>query len=123
MSTAVECVREIFPEAAIQTKRIENPFRVTIAVQLGDNKQQPIIRIWTAKQHNLFQRNPKRRRLAMDSMKQALARFKEQVLSGSHPETAPSTSTASVTSSAAPQISTTVNNKPEPEKQASLISL
>lgn len=75
MSTAVECVREVFPASAIKTIRVDNPLRVTIAVEIMGKSQN----FWTCKQHNLFQRNPKRRRRAMDSIRQCMADLKEQL--------------------------------------------
>jgi hypothetical protein len=97
MSTAVECVREIFPDSAVQTKRVDNPFRVMISIQLLGDKQP--MKVWACKQHNLFQRNPKRRRLAMDSMRSALARIKEQVSFGTLPIEKPRSPMCSTASS------------------------
>jgi hypothetical protein len=77
MSTAVECVREVFPASAIKTVRVENPLRVTIVVDVLGKSQT----VWTCKQHNLFQRNPKRRRRAMDSIRECLANLEEQMSS------------------------------------------
>jgi hypothetical protein len=77
MSTAVVCVREVFPASAIKTVRVENPLRVTIAVDLFGKSQT----VWTCKQHNLFQRNPKRRRRAMDSIRECMANLREQMSS------------------------------------------
>jgi hypothetical protein len=98
MSTAVGCIREVFPASAIKTVRVENPLRITIAVDVLGRSQN----VWTCKQQNLFQRNPKRRRRAMDSIRECLANLKEQISSGSLATSrtnSPTSSTSSINTS------------------------
>mmetsp|Transcript_810 Transcript_810/g.1273 ORF Transcript_810/g.1273 Transcript_810/m.1273 type:complete len:119 (+) Transcript_810:210-566(+) len=85
MSSAVECIREIFPASAIKTVRVDKPFRVTISASVpGKSAHQHQEVVWTCKQHNLFEKNPKRRRRAMDSIRQKLAAFKEELATRNH---------------------------------------
>jgi hypothetical protein len=96
MNSALECIREIFPANAIRTVRVDNPFRVTISSSCllfrnnnnnnNNNKttqNQKQTTIWSCKQLNLFQSNPKRRRKAMDNLRQTLALLKEELLTSS----------------------------------------
>jgi hypothetical protein len=113
MSTAVECVREIFPDASIQTTRRQpqeeigmfNPpvvISVSEAVLLGggegetqtagavgiavgvaasscsatgnNNHQNNVL--WSAKQKNLYQKYPKKRRRSIKDIRKTLEAFK-----------------------------------------------
>lgn len=74
MSTAVECIREVFPLSTVKTVRIDNyKARLTIATHAFGNRHV----VWTGKQSNLFESTPRRRRKAMDTIKASLADLKD----------------------------------------------
>jgi hypothetical protein len=62
MSTAVECIRSIFPLCAIETIRVDkSPLRVTITASTSDME----LPIWSGKQQNLFEKYRVKRRKTM----------------------------------------------------------
>lgn len=87
MATAVGCIRDIYPESSVRTIRVDQPLRVTIEAELeprsgsgsndGTHQRQAV---WTCHQQNLFERNPKRRKRAMASIRTTLTTLKEQLL-------------------------------------------
>jgi hypothetical protein len=100
MATAVGCVRDVYPQCTIETIRVDNPLQVTISAELpttanshgedsDDTSSSSTLKrrssstttamLWTCKQQNLFERNPKRRKRAMMSIRQTLTSFKEQL--------------------------------------------
>ena len=74
MCAAVECVRELFPLSAIKTICTHSfRARITIATDAFGKLQE----VWSGRQHNFKTRNPKKRRKAMDLVKERLAELKE----------------------------------------------
>jgi hypothetical protein len=77
MSSAVECVREIFPQSSIKTIRLDKyPCKVIISTDAFGNKAQEV---WSGKQKNLVEKMPKRRRKAMDAIRASLADLREEL--------------------------------------------
>lgn len=78
MSTAVTCVREIFPDASILTHRRTSEEDV----RLGTANPEVIIStangkiLWSSKQKNLYQKYPKKRKKSMKEIKKALEALK-----------------------------------------------
>jgi hypothetical protein len=74
MSAAVECIRDIFPQSAVKTVRVDTfPLRVTITTDAFVKPQD----VWSGKQMNLYEKYPKRRRKCMDLIKMRLSDLKE----------------------------------------------
>lgn len=94
MSTAVSCVREIFPDATIRTHRrtpeedmgLSNP---EVIIATGDNPNQIVL--WSSKQKNLYQKYPKKRKKSMKEIRKALEALK---VSRANPTTTAPTTTA-----------------------------
>lgn len=83
MKTAVECVRQIFPDCQIKTIRLDNPImKVTITAEkvLDGNCSRKVV--WASKQQNLMAKTPKVRRRTMDIIRQSLAMLREEVALG-----------------------------------------
>lgn len=77
MSTAVGVVRDIFPDASIQTHRRTSEEDV----RLGKANPEVIISsngevLWSSKQKNLYQKYPKKRKKSMKEIKKALEALK-----------------------------------------------
>jgi len=96
MSAAVACVRDIFPDAAIQTTRrqpredlgVSNPSVVisTSSVTYGRRRSSASSStistiasdvLWEAKQKNLYEKYPKKRRRSVKDMRKSLEAFRE----------------------------------------------
>ena len=81
MSAAVECIRDIFPQSAVKTIRVDKyPFRVTITAEGGTSGKSH--NVWSGKQVNLYEKYPKRRRKAMDIIRTKLADLKDMLTTG-----------------------------------------
>jgi len=82
MSTAVGCVREIFPDATIRTNRrgphedigVSNPSVIISGNSHRSNHADETL--WSSNQRNLYQKYPKKRRRSMKEIKRALKAFK-----------------------------------------------
>lgn len=82
MSTAVGCVREIFPDATIRTNRrgphedigVSNPSVVISGNSHISNHNEKTL--WSSNQRNLYQKCPKKRRRSVKEIKRALKAFK-----------------------------------------------
>jgi hypothetical protein len=73
MNTAGECVRSIFPDAAIQNNRTENyPIRVIITADVGGKP----VEIWSGRQQDLFRKYAAKRSKALEQMKKSLLDLK-----------------------------------------------
>ncbi len=77
MSTAVGVVRDIFPDASIQTHRRTSEEDVRV----GKANPEVIISsygevLWSSKQKNLYQKYPKKRKKSMKEIKKALEALK-----------------------------------------------
>lgn len=95
MSTAVECIRSVFPNSQIETVRNENyPIRVIISAgsmskkskgeeETNSNSQQqqqqrrPII--WSGKQHNLFLKYKSKRKKTIKSIVANLKDYRDEL--------------------------------------------
>lgn len=79
MCAAVECIREIFPLSSVKTV-CTHSFRpkVVISTDAFGKSQE----VWSGRQLNLKSRNPKRRRKAMDLIKECLAQLRETLSLG-----------------------------------------
>jgi hypothetical protein len=98
MTAAVSCVREIFPDATIQTTRrrpqedlgVSNPSVVisvddrSSAAKYGRRRSSASTIstlasdvLWEAKQKNLYEKNPKKRRRSIKDIRKSLAAFRE----------------------------------------------
>lgn len=74
MITAVQCVREIFPNSSVRTVRRDNPLTLTItAVIMEGQSKRERHEIWVGKQQMLFLKNPKKRRKTIDIIKSRLS--------------------------------------------------
>ena len=85
MSTAVGCIREIFPDATIRTYRRTpedeyGTLNTTVVISIGDfnpsGKGDGKGVLWSAKQRNLYQKYPKKRRKSIKEIRKALEDFK-----------------------------------------------
>lgn len=82
MSTAVGCLREIFPDATIRTNRrgphedigVSNPSVVISGNSHRSNHADETL--WSSNQRNLYQKYPKKRRRSMKEIKRTLKAFK-----------------------------------------------
>jgi hypothetical protein len=73
MSTAMECVRAIFPDAAIQNNRTDNyPIRVIVTADVGGKP----VEIWSGRQQDLFRKYASKRSKALEEMKKSLLDLK-----------------------------------------------
>ena len=93
MSTAVECIRSVFPNSQIETVRNENyPIRVIISAgsmskkpkgeeeTISNSQQQqrrPII--WSGKQHNLFLKYKSKRKKTIKSIVANLKDYRDEL--------------------------------------------
>jgi hypothetical protein len=76
MSTAAECVRDIFPDATIQNNRTENyPIRVIVTADV-DGKS---IEIWSGRQQDLFRKYASKRSKCVEQMKKSLLDLKSNL--------------------------------------------
>ena len=85
MSSAVECIRDVFPQSSIKTNRVDKyPFRVTITltIEASDGKPKQLREVWSGKQVNLYEKYPKRRRKAMNVIRLRLSELKDSLLTG-----------------------------------------
>ncbi len=120
MSTAVTCVREIFPDASISTHRRTSEEDV----RLGTSNPEVVIRsntgeiIWSSKQKNLYQKYPKKRKKSMKEIKKALEALKsstDNLLVVSSATAATTTTTSSSSSSSSSIIATSSSHSSTPE--------
>ena len=93
MSTAVECIRSVFPNSQIETVRNENyPIRVIISAgsmskkpegeeETNSNSQQQQRRpiIWSGKQHNLFLKYKSKRKKTIKSIVANLKDYRDEL--------------------------------------------
>mmetsp|Transcript_2630 Transcript_2630/g.3745 ORF Transcript_2630/g.3745 Transcript_2630/m.3745 type:complete len:112 (+) Transcript_2630:149-484(+) len=78
MSAAVECIRDVFPQSAVKTIRVDKfPLRITISTDAFEKPQD----VWSGKQANLYEKYPKRRRKCMDLIKMRLSDLKDTLSS------------------------------------------
>lgn len=76
MSTAAECVRAIFPDAAIQNNRTENyPIRVIVTADVDDKP----VEIWSGRQQDLFRKYAAKRSKCVEEMKRKLLELKSSL--------------------------------------------
>lgn len=76
MSAAVECIREIFPQSAIKTVRIDS---LKARLRISSNAFGVQKEIWAGKQSTLLTKFPKRRRRTMDLIKTTLSELRETI--------------------------------------------
>ena len=81
MSTAVECVRTVFPDCEIETQRNDSyPIRVIISARVGnDNNKAKELEVWSGRQQDLFSKYATKRRQTMETIKANLMDLQERL--------------------------------------------
>lgn len=78
MSTATQCVREVFPGSEIVPNRTDAyPIRVVVTAETGGNKGG--VEIWSGRQQNLFGKNRSKREQSMAEIKSKLNELKVKI--------------------------------------------
>lgn len=74
--TAVQAVREVFPDATVTPKVLDSyPIQVQVDAHMGGTA----VRIWEGSQKDLFRKNRDRRDRSIEAIKNSLMEFKEEV--------------------------------------------
>jgi hypothetical protein len=77
LSTATQCVRQVFPGSEIVPHRTETyPIRVRVTAETGGEKA---IEIWSGRQQNLFAKNRQQREQSIAEMVQKLNELKGKI--------------------------------------------
>ena len=84
MSTAVECVRSVFPDSKIETHRTDSfPIRVIISARIGgsssSNNKAKELEVWSGRQQDLFSKYATKRRQTMEAIKANLIDLQESL--------------------------------------------
>lgn len=70
------CVRQVFPDAEIETKCKDNyPLKVIVEVCMEEKR----VKVWKGKQQDLFRKNAKKRQNAQADIVKNLTALKEEM--------------------------------------------
>ena len=77
LSTATQCVRDVFPDSKITPNVVDNyPIRVIVTATNGGGKE---IEIWSGRQQDLFRKNASRRLQAIETIKTQLKEYQSKL--------------------------------------------